>query len=265
MWARSSPDGTQLLFHTYDTTKKGGERWSIVLIDVGKTERKLIAGPYASYPSWFADGKQIIYIYLKMKKPRLVKSSVSGVGMTFISPSSLGESDGQPDISPDGKTIAFNTELGNTMFIGSVNVDGSNFTVYTEGYSPRWHPNRKIIAFDRSVGGKNQSFIFDMETGQVTQLTSGDAENLFPVWSPDGKWLAFVSNRDGKHHLYAMKADGSQVTQLTKGETQEYFHDWSSDGYIYFSSYTGASTAKLNKPWFWNSADIWRLKPILPD
>jgi Tol biopolymer transport system component len=62
-----------------------------------------------------------------------------------------------------------------------------------------------------------------------------------------------------------MKADGSQVTQLTKGETQEYFHDWSSDGYIYFSSYAGAPTAQQNNPWFWNYADIWRLKPILPD
>lgn len=264
-WARTSPDGTQLLFHTYDRTKEGGEGSSIVLIKIGKAGRKLMAGPYANFPAWYPCGKKFIYKYLKMQKPILVRSPIGGVGMTFISPSALGDADGQPDVSHDGKRIALQTKLGDSYHICTVNADGSNFTLYTEGYSPRWNQDDTKIAFDREVGEKFQCFIFDIVSGQVTQLTTDDSKNFFPVWSPDGRRIAFISNRDGKFHLYAMKSDGSQVTQLTKGGSQEYFHDWSIDGYIYFSSDAGAPLAQSDNPWAWNYSDIWRLKPILSD
>lgn len=265
-WPRVSPDGTQLLFATFDMNKKDLSGWSIVLIQIGAAGRRLVAGPYASYPAWYPNGKELIYGYLKMDKSIFVRTPVGGVGMTFISPQALGGYDQQPDVSPDGKRIAFCTIIGDSEQVCCVDADGRNFTVYTEGASPRWHPTENKLAFDRRVGKQCHCFILDLATGQVTQVTGGDARNTFPVWSRDGEWLAFVSNRDGKHHLYAMRADGSQVTQLTSGRSQESFPEWASDNMIYFASDAGAPEAWPHDiALFGVYADIWRLKPVLSE
>lgn len=273
-WPRLSPDGTQLLYTTFDKTRvEKKERisikdisagFSVVLMEMGKPGKKLVAGPYACDAAWYPDGTKFVYQYYKMEKPLLVRTPAGGVGMTFISPSALGDYDGQPDVSPDGSLIAFHTNLGGTTHLCTVNANGGNFTVYAEGCSPRWHPKEKLLAFDRVVGEKSQCFLFDLNSGQVTQLTSGSAENCFPVWSPDGEWLAFLSDRDGKRHVYCMKRDGGHVVQLTTGGTNENFIEWGSDGYLYFASDAGAPTATGEKEiWHWNFANIWRLKPVL--
>jgi len=213
----------------------------------------------------YPDGKNFVYQYLKMDRPILVRTPVAGVGMTFISPQPLGTDDDEPDVSPDGKRIAFHTKIGDSYQVSCVDANGGNFTVYAEGTSPRWSPDGTKLAFDRLVGKNHQSFVLNLTTGQVTQLTGGDFSNEWPVWSPDGKWLAFVSDRDGRWHLYAMRADGSQVTQLTSGGSQESLPDWASDNTIYFTSDAGAPEAQSNNPFSWRYANIWRLKPILSE
>ena len=262
---RTSPNGDSLLFWVVDHTKGAGQKLSIVSVSLQQAGRKLIAGPGAWFPAWFPDGKNFVYAYNKMKSPILVRSPFGGVGMTFITPSPMGTEDGQPHVSPDGQKIAFYTRIGGTANVCTVNVNGTNFTVYVEGASPRWHPSANLIAFDNSIGQQAHIFLLDLDSGQVTQLTSGSSLNGFPVWSPDGKWLAFTSNRDGKYHLYAMKNDGSALTQLTKGEAEEYFPEWSSDGFVYFSCNAGAPAATGSNPWGWKYANIWRLKPVLPE
>jgi TolB protein len=265
LWPRVSPDGTKLLFHTFDITKTDVRGWSIVLIQIGVPGRTLVAGPYANCPAWYPDGKYFVYPYLKLVKPILVRTSVGGVGMTFIRAQPLGAQDSQPDVSPDGKRIAFHTKIGDSRQVCFVDADGGNFTIYTEGSSPRWHPDGKKLAFDRRVGGKYHCFVLDLTSGQVTQLTGGDSRNALPVWSPDGTWLVFESDRDGRRHLYAMRADGSQVTQLTSGGSQETFPEWASNNLIYFTSDAGAPEAQSTKTSLWRYANIWRLKPALPE
>jgi TolB protein len=225
----------------------------------------LIAGPHAAEPAWFPDGKHLLYLYLKTQKPTLVRQPFGGVGMTFITPTAMGDADSQSHVSPKGDKIAFHTKIGESVNVCTVDADGSDFTVYVEGTSPRWHPSRNVLAFDRTVGQYSHLFLLDLGYGQVTQITTGESDNVFPVWSPDGAWICFVSDRDGKKHLYAMKADGSSLTQLTKGESQEYFPEWASDNTVYFTSDAGAPEAQSANPWKWRYADIWRLKPVLPE
>jgi len=268
IWPRVSPNGKQLLFSVYDSQSSSQisldpKSSSIVLIEIGSAGRKLVAGPYAKDGAWFPDGKNFVFKYLKMGTPILVRTPVGGVGMTFISPQPLGDSDSNPDVSPDGNRIAFNTLIGAFYQICTVDATGDNFTVYTEGFCPRWSPDGSFLAFHNWVGEARQCFILNLKTGQVTQLTSGDYENIFPVWSPDGKWILFVSNRDGIKHIYIMRNDGSHVTQLTKGDSQETHPEWASDNTIYFASDAGPPEAQ-NKFIYRRYSDIWRLRPILP-
>jgi len=143
-----------------------------------------------------------------------------------------------------------------------VNPDGTEFTVYVEGTSPRWNKDSSMIVFTRRVGANSHIFTLDIKTGQVTQLTRGDSNNASPLFSPDGSWLLFSSDRDGVPHLYLMKNNGSSLIQLTKGDSQEIDPSWSSDGTIYFSSDAGASES-IEKPLEWSHSNIWRLRTVL--
>ncbi|MCL4455451.1 MAG: DPP IV N-terminal domain-containing protein [Deinococcus sp.] len=254
-WPRPSPDGKNLLFGVYDDTKSGIDAYSVALVSTKGVGKRLIAGPGAMSATWLPDGSGIVYIYLGSGRA-IVRSPIAGAGLTFITNNQVGERDGEPDVSPDGKRVAFGTLVRGVSFIYSVGIDGSAVTQYVQGSSPRWSPSGEKIAFDREVGSSRyQLFVIDIGTGQVTQLTTGNYSNAYPAWSPDGQWITFQSNREGRNQVYIMKADGTSVTQLTRGDGESITPNWSSDGFIYFVS------KQINQ---WAVADIWRLKPKLP-
>jgi dipeptidyl aminopeptidase/acylaminoacyl peptidase len=106
---------------------------------------------------------------------------------------------GDPQVSPDGKTVAFT--------IGDVNFDanrtvtqiyitpigGGNVTQLTKGDNsasgPRWSPDGRKIAY--VTGGQIWVMGRDGDDKElVTKISTGASG---PVWSPDGKWIAFTS------------------------------------------------------------------------
>lgn len=222
-------------------------------MDVGSPGRTLVSDRFADQPAWFPDNQTFVYASSRTGRSRLVKSRIAGAGggMTFVTTSAAGDNETSPDVSPDGKKIAFATVMKGEPFIAMVGVDGSNFTVYTPGSNPRWSPDGKRIVFDRTVGQKTQIFLLDLGGGAaVTQISTGNVSNSSPAWSPDGKRITYISDRDGTGHVYIMNADGTQETQLTSGLSTEFFPAWAVDGYIYFASNAGGNQ------------DIWRIKPL---
>src|SRR5215207_6828873 len=107
---------------------------------------------------------------------------------------------GDPQVSPDGKRVAFT--IGDVNFdanriitqIYVVSIDGSGLKHLTSGdrssSAPRWSPDGKKIAFTTG----SQVWVMDSDGDdkeQITKITTGAAA---PVWSPDGKWIAFTSD-----------------------------------------------------------------------
>jgi len=107
---------------------------------------------------------------------------------------------GDPQISPDGKRVAFT--IGDVNFdankvvtqIYVVPLGGGDMKQLTTGdrsaASPRWSPDGKRIAY--TTGG--QIWMMDNDGDHKEQVTKISTEAAAPVWSPDGKWLAFTSD-----------------------------------------------------------------------
>ena len=144
--------------------------------------------------------------------------------------------DGAPAWSPDGKQIAYYSEVGGApadLFV--MDADGRNVRQLTdtpeaEGY-PAWSPDGRQIAFEsHTPDGNFDVYVMNADGSNVRRLTHEPKRDVGPAWSPDGSKLAFMSDRGGKEFsLYWMNADGSGVEQLTAGET-DWFPQFSPDG-----------------------------------
>lgn len=107
---------------------------------------------------------------------------------------------GDPQLSPDGKTIAFtigdvNKEANRAVtHIYLISIDGGEPKQITSGdkscSSPRWSPDGKKIAF--TTGG--QIWVMDSDGSDRKQITKISTGAGGPVWSPDGKMIAFSSD-----------------------------------------------------------------------
>ena len=256
---RVSEDKSTVLVTVRDMRKSGSESLSIVSFNVNNPGRRLIAGPYAGAAAWI-EGNQIVYSYLRGSKPVLVKQNLNANGMRFISPAPFGESDQMASFNSASDKLSFQTSIGGVLHIATVDLDGRNFTVYVEGEYPSWMPDGKSISFHRNVGNTVQIFMLNLKDGSVTQLTSGASGNKFASISPSGKHIAFVSDRDGKDHIYTMRANGSELRQVTSGDTQEAFPTWLGESELLFSSDAGAMTPVTGRAYQWDFADIWKAK-----
>ncbi|MHB1049241.1 MAG: dipeptidyl-peptidase 5 [Bacteroidota bacterium] len=110
---------------------------------------------------------------------------------------------GDPQLSPDGKTIAYtitvvNKEANSTNSdIWLVPVTGGKSSQLTNSSKhdrhPRWSPDGKTILFESNRNGSMQIYAISVSTGETKQLTNISTEASGAVWSPDGKMIAFMS------------------------------------------------------------------------
>src|ERR1700761_7694373 len=62
---------------------------------------------------------------------------------------------------------------------------------------PTWSPDGKSIAFISNMSGRNNIWLVPAEGGFPTQLTVSDQRQAGVAWSADGKWIAYQSDYNG--------------------------------------------------------------------
>ena len=98
---------------------------------------------------------------------------------------------------------------------------------------PTWSPDGKSIAFISNMSGRNNLWLVPAEGGWPVQLTVSDQRQSAPAWSPDGKWIAYQSDYDGDEQwdIFLVSPKTGKVVNLTQThEIAELNPTWSPDG-----------------------------------
>jgi dipeptidyl aminopeptidase/acylaminoacyl peptidase len=98
---------------------------------------------------------------------------------------------------------------------------------------PTWSPDGKSIAFISNMSGRNNIWIVPADGGFPTQLTVSDQRQSDITWSPDGKWIAYQSDYDGDEQwdIFVVSPKTGKVVNLTQTrEIAEMNPTWSPDG-----------------------------------
>ncbi len=120
-----------------------------------------------------------------------------------------GKTIGEPQISPDSKTVAFtvseNDLKTNQSVTRLVSIPVRGGAVTPIGQAPegasslRWSPDGTRLAFIAAKDGKSGIWVLDVQSGEVKRVCDYERSNAFLTkagnmlaWSPDGKQLAFA-------------------------------------------------------------------------
>lgn len=107
----------------------------------------------------------------------------------------------------------------------------AQLTRQIEFYNPDWSPDGRTLLFESTLNGKFAIYAIKVDGLGLVRLTVDTANNGQPRWSHDGRRIVFSSDRAGHGDLYVMNADGSGQTRLTTTSSGGYYQSsFSPDG-----------------------------------
>jgi Tol biopolymer transport system component len=197
--------------------------WRISASGKSPAQPLVVPGADVVQPAIQAAARRLAYVS-KAQDTNIWRLDLAGKTQTSGEPARIiasTQSDVNPQVSPDGKRVAFSSNRFGIYEIWIWEPDAPDaFQLTTMGAgttgSPRWSPNGREIAFDSNLGGRANIYVVNSEGGTSRQLTKSAGANIVPCWSKDGKTIFFGSNRSGKFQIWKMNVDGSQPVMITK-------------------------------------------------
>lgn len=165
-----------------------------------------------------------------------------------------------PDVSPDGRHVAFITNHAGTMTprIADILPDGGlanerrlvATSLWDQAFTPRFSPDGKRVAYSSwTAGGYRDVWVVDVATGAIQDLTHDRAQDLEPSWTPDGKWIVWSSDRTGVPNIYAYEVATGVVKQVTNVLFGAFMPEVSPDGRtLVYVGYTSAGFDLFSMP-----------------
>jgi Tol biopolymer transport system component/DNA-binding winged helix-turn-helix (wHTH) protein len=163
--------------------------------------------------AWMPDGR-LVYDYGSQTNSDLWIANADGTApKQLIINSGLS---GSPAISPDGRTIVFQSDRTGTQHLWRMNSDGGNQVQLTNGYAERnatISPDGKWVYYNSAAD--HSLWKIQLDGGQALKLT--DDYSAYPSLSPDGKLIASFRFPHYGHEatIVVRRADDlSSVTEL---------------------------------------------------
>lgn len=126
--------------------------------------------------------------------------------------------DGSPQVSPDGRRIAFISTRTGFEELWVVDENGGNAVQVTQMRaqglgSPRWSPDSGRLSFDAVTGEGRAIYIVDAAGGVPRRWTGYHVAGR-TSWSRDGRWL-YLSEYDAKHVPQLLRVSAADPEQRT--------------------------------------------------
>ncbi|MDG7007347.1 MAG: S9 family peptidase [Nitrososphaerota archaeon] len=223
-----------------------------------------------SEPSFSPDGRRLAF---SVKRANLDEDGydsdiyVADVRSGRSSPFTTGKKDSDPKWSPDGRSILFTSrrglkkeDKGNALYV--ISADGGEARLLKRSEAgidtPQWSPDSRSVYFLSAIGKKAKDdvkvidrvtfwfnglgFIYDrrkhlfrvdLDSGKVSQITSGSIDVSDFALSHDGRSIAFVASSDDLRpyisDLYLSDARGKERRKLTRSNMELTTVAWSPD------------------------------------
>ncbi|HZU37248.1 MAG TPA: DPP IV N-terminal domain-containing protein, partial [Gemmataceae bacterium] len=130
-----------------------------------------------------------------------------------------------PDISPDGKEIAF-SYLGDIWIVDTIGGRARPVTSHpAHDINPVFSPDGKEIAFSSNRHGSYDIYVVSKDGGRPKRVTFDSASELVCGWSPDGKEILFASTKSTdfppSFELYTIAKEGGMPRRVSAAEGKE--------------------------------------------
>ncbi|MBI5652160.1 MAG: PD40 domain-containing protein [Chloroflexi bacterium] len=112
--------------------------------------------------------------------------------------------------------IVFQGAIGGMIY--TVNGDGSDLRIVTDGIDPAFSPDGKQIAFARWSNINPGLFVINAD-GSNERLIFGSPKIRSPRWSPDGKFIAFTQDKPATNNQPLWKLGLIELNKVIDAET----------------------------------------------
>jgi dipeptidyl aminopeptidase/acylaminoacyl peptidase len=141
-------------------------------------------------------------------------------------------------LSPDGKTVAFTSDITGAVELWTVPAAGGWPEQLTgldgDVSAVRWSPDGRWLVFTSDYGGNERRDLYRVPArgGAVEKLTDTPLSETEPRFAPDGKRLAFTADpdRDSVFQLFVLDLESGKQTRLTHEAVTVQSPVWSPDG-----------------------------------
>ena len=215
-------------------------------IVLGQSDTDVKQPSQENYATWSPDGKSIVFQSDKSGIQKIYTINIDGTGLREITQGL--SRDFYPHWSPDGKSILFHSDRNGRHDLGNQDLDIYQITLDSLKVKPlithsandimgNWSPDGTKIVFvsdrraDRDI---TNIYVYDLISGEVTNVSWGFEEAYDPAWSPDGTRIAFSAPtqfHDGLYDIFVVDINGENLKNLTSNSARhEFVPSWSPDG-----------------------------------
>ncbi|MFO7768828.1 MAG: PDZ domain-containing protein [bacterium] len=153
-------------------------------------------------PAWSPDGRHVSWFSDASGEYRLIIASPDGMGERRVVELPDPTFYYEPAWSPDSEKILF-TDTDLRLWVVEVasgevtHVDTDQWMVPFRSVTPRWSPDSRYIAYAKRLDNLLHAvFVYDIEGGEIHQISDGMSDALSPAWDASGDYLYFQASTD---------------------------------------------------------------------
>ena len=220
-----TPDGRLV----YTSLIAGEQNLWVTSLNGGNAKQLTAHAGFSEQPAVSPDGRYIVLLSNRNGQEQLWRIDIDGRNPLQLT---HGTADTQPTFTADGQWVIYRSGSPASLLRVSIN-GGEPVLLTDRGFDPNVSPDGKTIAlgYRATPAGKNTIAILPVDGGTPKSIGDWRAEYGRLRWAPDGSAIAYAARQEGVGNIWVQPLDGSAPRQLTHWNPGPIWSfDWSRDG-----------------------------------